>query len=143
MKGMNQMTDNKTIKLLNFKIHGDNRGGVIALEENKDIPFNIKRIYYIFDTKNNVIRGKHAHKSLEQVLICVHGECKILLDNGTERKTVTLDKPDKGLYISNAIWREMFDFTNGAVLLVLASKLYDESDYIRQYDEFLKFIHKK
>ena len=81
--------------------------------------------------------------SLEQVLICVHGRSKQLLDDGIERKTVTLDRPDKGLYISNAIWREMFDFTDGAVLLVLASKLYDESDYIRQYDEFLKFIQKR
>ena len=140
---MKKMTDYKKVKLLKFKIHGDSRGGLIALEEYNDIPFNIKRVYYIFDTKDNVIRGKHAHKSLEQVLICVHGRCKVLLDDGIERKTVTLDRPDKGLDISNAIWREMFDFTDGAVLLVLASKLYDESDYIRQYDEFLKFIQKR
>ena len=126
-----------------FKPHGDDRGQLVALEEIKDIPFTIKRVYYMYDTVNGVIRGKHAHKSLQQILICIHGSCKVRLDNGTESKVVPLEKPYEGLYISNIVWREMYDFSEDAVLLVLASELYDESDYIRDYDEFLKFIGKK
>ena len=99
-------------------------------------------MYYVYDTGKNVKRGFHAHKNLQQVLVCVHGSCKILLDNGEERETVVLDKPYEGLYIANNVWREMFDFSEGAVLLVLASRHYDESDYIRNYEEFLKFIDK-
>lgn len=124
-----------------FQPHGDDRGQLVALEEGKDIPFDIKRVYYIYDTLEGVRRGFHAHKNLEQILICVHGSCKILLDNGTEKETVVLDKPYKGLYIANNIWREMYDFSPDAVLLVLASSLYDEADYIRNYDEFLAFIN--
>ncbi len=126
-----------------FKPHGDDRGQLVALEEIKDIPFTIKRVYYMYDTVSGVIRGKHAHKSLQQILICIHGSCKVRLDNGTESKVVPLEKPYEGLYISNIVWREMYDFSEDAVLLVLASELYDESDYIRDYDEFLKFIGKK
>ena len=126
-----------------FPPHGDDRGQLVALEEYKDIPFDIKRVYYIYDTVEGVRRGFHAHKNLEQILICVHGECKILLDNGKERETVLLDKPYEGLYISNDIWREMYDFSPDAVLLVLASQPYDEADYIRNYDDFLKFVEEK
>lgn len=127
-----------------FESHGDERGQLVALEEYKDIPFNIKRVYYIYRTEEGVRRGFHAHKNLEQILVCVHGSCKILLDNGTEKETVLLDNPCEGLYISNDIWREMYDFSPDAVLLVLASEPYDEADYIRNYDDFLKFInHKK
>ena len=131
------------IKKYQFQIHGDDRGQLIALEEMKDIPFEIKRVYYMYDTLEGVRRGFHAHKSLEQILICIHGTCKILLDNGSEKVEVLLDKPYEGLYISNDIWREMFDFSPDAVLMVLASEYYDEADYIRNYDEFLKYIGKK
>lgn len=123
-----------------FQPHGDDRGQLIALEEFKDIPFAIKRVYYMYDTGKGVRRGFHAHKSLEQILICIHGSCKVLLDNGTEKKIVHLEKPYEGLYISNDMWREMYDFSEDAVLMVLASEVYDESDYIRDYDEYLKFI---
>ena len=123
-----------------FQPHGDDRGQLVALEEFKDIPFEIKRVYYMYDTKEGVARGFHAHKSLEQILICIHGSCKIKLDNGCEQKIVPLEKPYEGLYVSNVMWREMFDFSADAVLLVLASELYDESDYIRDYNEFLKFV---
>lgn len=126
-----------------FQPHGDKRGQLVALEEFKDIPFKIKRVYYLYDTLTDVTRGFHAHKSLEQILICVHGSCKIRLDNGKEKKIVPLEKPYEGLYVSNAMWREMFDFSSDAVLIVLASELYDESDYIRDYDEFLKFVNSK
>lgn len=123
-----------------FQPHGDERGQLIALEEHKDIPFSIKRIYYMYDTLEGVTRGYHAHKSLEQILICIHGTCKVRLDNGIEKKVVPLEKPYEGLYVSNAMWREMFDFSPDAVLMVLASEHYDENDYIRNYDEFLEFV---
>lgn len=126
-----------------FQPHGDDRGQLVALEEFKDIPFQIRRVYYMYDTGEGVRRGFHAHKSLEQILICIHGSCKILLDDGSEKKVVPLERPYEGLYVSNAMWREMFDFSPDAVLLVLASELYDEEDYIRNYDEFLRFVEKE
>ncbi|MCQ2516062.1 MAG: FdtA/QdtA family cupin domain-containing protein [Saccharofermentans sp.] len=131
------------IKKYTFLPHGDERGQLVVVEENKDIPFDVKRVYYIYDTLADVTRGFHAHKCLEQVLICVHGSCKIHLDNGFETEEVLLDKPYEGLYISNDMWREMYDFSSDAVLLVLASQYYDEADYIRNYDEFLKFVRSK
>ena len=124
-----------------FQPHGDDRGQLVALEEFKDIPFKVKRVYYIYDTLTNVTRGYHAHKNLKQILICVHGSCKVKLDNGKETKIVPLEKPYEGLYVDNNMWREMFDFSEDAVLLVLASELYDENDYIRDYNEFLKFVN--
>ncbi|MBR1730087.1 MAG: WxcM-like domain-containing protein [Selenomonadaceae bacterium] len=126
-----------------FQPHGDARGQLVALEEFKDIPFRIKRVYYMYGTTENVTRGHHAHKSLEQILVCINGSCKVRLDNGTEKKIVPLEKPYEGLYVSNSVWREMYDFSPDAVLLVLASELYDEQDYIRDYDEFLDFIRNK
>lgn len=126
-----------------FQQHGDHRGQLVALEEGKEIPFQVKRVYYMYDTVEGVRRGYHAHKCLEQILICVHGSCKILLDNGKETAVVNLDTPYEGLYISNDMWREMYDFSSDAVLMVLASELYDEADYIRNYDEFLKFVEEK
>ena len=123
-----------------FQQHGDERGQLVALEEHKDIPFEIKRVYYMYDTKKNVHRGFHAHKSLEQILICIHGSCKVLLDNGTEKKIVSLEKPYEGLYIANNMWREMYDFSEDAVLMVLASEYYKEEDYIRDYNEFLRMV---
>lgn len=116
---------------------GDDRGKLIALESQMNIPFEIKRIYYIFDTIPNVIRGKHAHRKLKQILICISGSCTILLDDGISREEISLDTPSKGLMISSLTWREMYNFSPGAVLLVLASEHYDESDYIRDYNQFL------
>ncbi len=129
------------VKKYTFQIHGDDRGQLVALEEDKEIPFKVKRVYYMYDTGEGVRRGFHAHKCLEQILICIHGSCKILLDNGTEKETVVLDKPYEGLYVSNDMWREMFDFSSDAVLMVLASELYDEADYIRNYDDFLEYVN--
>ncbi len=123
-----------------FQPHGDDRGQLIALEEHKDIPFSIKRVYYMYDTEPGVVRGRHAHKSLEQILVCIHGSCKIRLDNGKEKKIIPLEKPYEGLYVSNSMWREMFDFSPDAVLIVLASDFYREDDYIRDYEEFLKYV---
>lgn len=128
------------IKKYTFPIHGDERGQLVAVEELKDVPFDIKRVYYLYETVQGVCRGFHAHKNLQQVLICVHGSCRVLFDDGREKRDVLLDKPNEGLYISNNVWREMYDFSPDAVLLVLASQLYDEADYIRDYDDFLAFV---
>ena len=118
-----------------FQPHGDDRGQLVALEEFKDIPFKIKRVYYMYDTGEGVRRGYHAHKNLEQILICIHGTCKILLDNGKEKKVVPLEKPYEGLYVANNMWREMFDFSSDAVLLVLASELYYEKCAYINFDD--------
>ena len=131
------------LKTYRFTPHGDERGQLIALEEFKDIPFDIKRVYYIYDTLTGVIRGKHAHRKLQQILICVSGSCRIKLDDGREVQDILLDDPSLGLFISNDTWREMYDFTPDAVLLVLASEYYDEADYIRDYDTFLKTVRGK
>jgi len=129
-------------KKIKLDIKGDEMGSLIALESLKNIPFEIKRVYYIFDTKSEVRRGLHAHKNLEQMLICVNGSCDILLDDGKEKSTINLHKKDEGLYIKNMIWREMFNFSADCVLLVLASNYYDENDYIRDYQNFLDLCKK-
>ncbi len=123
-----------------FQPHGDDRGMLVAFEEGIDIPFEIKRVYFMYDTKPGVRRGFHAHKNLKQILVCVKGSCKVLMDDGKEKKIVHLERPYEGLYIENDIWREMYDFSEDAVLMVFASDFYNEEDYIRDYDEFLKFI---
>lgn len=124
------------IQIVKFQQHSDGRGGLIAIEQLKDIPFKIKRVYYIFDVAEGVQRGFHAHKRLQQVMFCPQGSCKIRLDDGAEKAEILLDSPDKGLLVKSNIWREMFDFSPGTVLMVLASDYYDESDYIRDYAEF-------
>ena len=123
-----------------FQQHGDERGQLVALEQNIDIPFEIKRVYYMYDTKKGVRRGYHSHNILHQVLVCIHGNCKILLDDGKKKEEVCLDKPYEGLYIPPKIWHEMYDFSDDAVLLVLASEIYKEEDYVRKYDEFLNSL---
>ena len=125
------------IKILPLQTHGDDRGSLIALEEGVNIPFAIKRVYYLFNTSKDVRRGFHAHKDLNQVVIAVRGSCRFLLDDGKERISLLLDDPTQGLLIESCIWREMYDFSEDCVLMVLANHLYDESDYIRNYDVFL------
>jgi dTDP-4-dehydrorhamnose 3,5-epimerase-like enzyme len=126
------------IKTISLKSLGDERGSLVALEGNKSVPFDIKRVYYIFDTKQGVSRGFHAHRNLKQVAVCVIGSCRFILDNGNQRDEVVLDKSTTGLLIDNLIWREIYDFSPDCVLMVLASKHYDENDYIRSYSDFLK-----
>lgn len=128
----------KNVRMIEFKKHSDNYGNLVAVEENKDVPFDVKRVYYIYDVEKNVRRGFHSHKDLEQVLICVHGSVKILVKTPDEEKIIELNDPSEGLYIGHMIWREMYDFENGGVLLVLASEYYTEDDYIRKYDDYLK-----
>lgn len=128
------------VELLSLRVIGDDRGSLVALEQNKNIPFDIKRVYYIFNTVDGVRRGLHAHKNLSQALICVSGSCGILLDDGKNRKEVLLDSPSDALVISGLIWREMFNFSSDCVLMVLASEPYDEKDYIRNYEDFLEEV---
>lgn len=123
------------IKLIDLPSLGDQRGGLVAIESNQSIPFEIKRLYYIFNTTNQS-RGFHAHIDLKQVAVCVKGSCRFILDNGHVREEVTLNSPTQGLYIEALTWREMHDFSEDCVLLVLASEHYDENDYIRTYTEF-------
>ena len=122
-----------------FNKRRNDTGNLVFLEACRDIPFEIKRIYYIYEVEKGARRGFHAHKLLQQVLICIHGSCKIILDNGKEQATVILDNPAEGLYVGNATWREMYDFSSGAILMVLASDYFDEQDYIRDYEEFLRY----
>ncbi len=133
----------KKINNYDYKYHSDKYGKLIALESNKDIPFDIKRVYYIYEVESNVRRGFHSHKELEQVLVCVHGSVKILLKTPNEEKIVLLDNPSKGLYIGTDIWREMYDFENETVLMVLASDYYDENDYIRNYKDYETYYNQK
>jgi dTDP-4-dehydrorhamnose 3,5-epimerase-like enzyme len=129
------------IKIINFPSIGDNRGSLVAMETMDKIPFNIKRVYFIFDTQENVSRGFHSHKNLQQVAVCVSGKCRMTLDDGKKREEVWLDSPNKGIFIDKYIWREMHDFSEDCVLLVLVSEHYDESDYIRSYDDFKKALN--
>ena len=124
------------IQLINFPSLGDDRGSLVALESQQSIPFDIKRVYYIFGTQQGVARGFHAHKQLKQVAVCVTGRCRMVLDDGNQREEVWLDSATKGILIEEMVWREMHDFSEDCVLLVLASEHYDESDYIRDYTEF-------
>jgi dTDP-4-dehydrorhamnose 3,5-epimerase-like enzyme len=130
------------IRMFSFSEKGDDRGSLVAIEDNTTVPFAFHRVYYIYNTRFDVVRGLHAHKTLEQMLICVCGSCVIVLDDGSERKEVLLDEPTHGLYIGPMMWREMKDFSPGAVLLVLASEHYNELDYIRDYSSFLTQIKK-
>jgi dTDP-4-dehydrorhamnose 3,5-epimerase-like enzyme len=132
------MTD--LIRLIDLTKVADARGTLVALEGEKDIPFAIRRIYCITDVPRAVTRGFHAHKKLQQIAVCLYGRCRIVLDNGRQREGVWLDSPSRGLLIGDAVWREMSDFSPGAVLMVIASEYYDEADYIRDYQAFLDHL---
>ncbi|WP_340111714.1 sugar 3,4-ketoisomerase [Maribellus mangrovi] len=120
------------------KIH-NRAGNITALENEHSIPFPIKRVYYLYDIPGGEERGGHAHKNLEQIIIAASGAFDVLLDDGNQRKIVHLDRPYVGLHIVPGIWRELLNFSSGAVCLVLASLKYDEADYWRDYNSFLKF----
>ena len=127
-----------SVKEITLESHGDERGKLIPLEASGvEVPFEVKRVYYIFDTTPGTVRGRHAHRRLKQVLVCVSGACTIVceLPDGT-RSEHRLDWPTKGLVIEGVVWREMKDFSKDAVLMVLASEHYDPADYIRDYAEF-------
>ena len=127
-------------QLINMQIFGDERGKLVSLEGCKNIPFDIKRVYYIFDTLPDQNRGMHAHKNMEQIIVAMDGACQFILDDGKNKESVWLNRPDVGLYIGNNMWREMRHFSYGCKLMVLASDYYDEKEYIRDYDVFLKEV---
>lgn len=124
--------------LLSLQIHGDDRGSLIALENGHNLPFAIKRVYYIYGTALGVIRGEHAHKKLKQLLIAVSGSVTIKCEYGNDVKEYVLKSPDEGLLIEGLVWREMHGFSSDCVLMVLADDYYNEEDYIRSYDLFKK-----
>lgn len=126
---------------IDLQIHGDERGSLVAIETGRQVPFTVRRVYYIFGTKPGVTRGLHAHRRLHQLCIPVAGSCRMTLDNGRNRTDVLLSDPHLGLVIGPSIWREMHDFSPDCVLLVLADQEYDEADYIRNYQEFLTHAH--
>lgn len=123
------------IQLLELPIFGDGRGDLVSIEAEKNISFQIKRVYHLFNLGKHS-RGMHAHRQLQQLAFCVHGSCRFVLDDGVNREDVMLSEPSKGLLIGNLIWREMHDFTDDCVIMVLASEHYDETDYIRDYATF-------
>jgi dTDP-4-dehydrorhamnose 3,5-epimerase-like enzyme len=127
-------------KILNLPDFSDKRGNLIAIEGGIDIPFEIKRIYYMYGSDSNVIRGLHAHYKLRQVFIAMHGKCTIKLFDGEKEEIFELNNPKKGIYLDTMIWREVTDFSADCVLMVLASEHYDENDYIRDIDEFKKIV---
>ena len=124
--------------VLNFADLGDERGKLIVIEGSQTIPFEIKRVFYIYDSDSSVIRGQHANRESEFVLINVKGRSKVRITDGTEQFIVELDKPMTGVYIPRMIWKDMYDFSSDSVLLVLASTHYDSKEYIRNYEDYLK-----
>ena len=125
------------------KIIDDRDGHLCIAESCRTIPFEIKRVYYINHLENNLsVRGKHAHKTLQQVLFCISGFCKLTLDDGVKQQTVELWRDDTGVFLGSGVWHTMHSFSSGCVLLVFAGDYYDENDYIRNYADFLKFINK-
>lgn len=131
------------VKLVDFDVHGNKSGYLIALESlSKQVPFDVKRVYYIFGVNDNSVRGKHAHYKLKQLLICVNGSIDITVEDGKTKELFRLDNPSKGLYIEGFIWREMKNFSKDAVLVVLASEHYSEADYVRDYEKFKREVLK-
>ncbi|WP_054286731.1 sugar 3,4-ketoisomerase [Gulbenkiania mobilis] len=128
------------IKLIPLQRHGDERGSLVSLEDQKNVPFTIRRVYYLYGTQEGVRRGFHAHQKLTQLVIAVCGSCRFLLDDGREQVELLLDNPAQGLLVEPMIWHEMYDFSEDCVLMVLADAHYDESDYIRNYENFVKVV---
>jgi dTDP-4-dehydrorhamnose 3,5-epimerase-like enzyme len=126
---------------IDFPVFGDSRGKLVALEKNKDFPFEIKRCYYIWGTEKDAVRGKHAHYELEQVILCTSGSCDFHLNDGKEKKIFRLDSPSRGLYIGGNIWREFTNFSPDCVVTVLASEHYNPNDYIKDFDKFMEMAN--
>lgn len=128
---------------LYFQELGDERGHLVVAEVPKNIPFDIKRIFYMYGSDNKVVRGKHANKNSEFVLINVKGSCKVKVDTGKDITVINLDKPHKGLYLNKMVWKDMYDFSKDSILLVLSNMVYDANEYIRDYEEFKKMMEMK
>ncbi len=132
------MTD--LYKLINFKDLGDERGKLVVIEGGQAIPFEIARVFYIYGSDQSVIRGQHANKDSEFVLVNVAGSSKVMITDGTRKEIVSLNKPMEAVYIPKMIWKEMYDFSPDSVLLVLANTHYNGNEYIRDFDEYLKIM---
>lgn len=129
----------KTVELLELPSHGDKRGQLVVVEGNKDIPFDIKMIFYIYGSDPDVVRGQHANKRTEFVLINVAGRSKVRVKDGKGNEAVfSLNRPHTGIYLPSMVWKDMYDFSEDSVLLCLASEHYDAEEYIRDYDEFVE-----
>lgn len=137
------MNISEQIKILEFGEFGDERGNLVVAEGNQDVPFEIKRVFYMYGSDDSVIRGQHANRITEFVLINVSGSSKVKVDNGYEEQIIELNKPRMGLYIPAMLWKDMYDFSEDSVLLVLASTHYDGTEYIRDYEEYIKEIRGK
>ena len=125
-------------RLLEFNEKGDERGKLVIIEGSKDVPFEVKRLFYIYGSDHDVVRGKHANRDSEFVLINVSGTSKVMVTDGKEKRIIELTKPRQGVYLPKLVWKEMYDFSPDSVLLVLASTHYDCDEYIRNYDEYLR-----
>lgn len=134
------MTLKEQCYMISFSDLGDDRGKLVVIEGKQAVPFDIKRVFYIYDSDPNVVRGQHANRESEFVLINVAGKSKVRITNGKEEFIVELDKPMMGVYIPKMIWKDMYDFSPDSVLLVLASTHYNANEYIREYNEYLRII---
>jgi oxalate decarboxylase/phosphoglucose isomerase-like protein (cupin superfamily) len=119
--------------------HSDRKGNLSVVENGSTLPFDIKRVYYLYDIPGGSSRGAHAHKELEQLIVAASGSFTVTLDDGKQKRSFFLNRPYQGLYVKPGIWRELEDFSSGAVCMVLANDIYKEEDYIRDYDVFLKY----
>ena len=127
-------------KILNFKDLGDERGNLVVIEGGADIPFEINRVFYIYGSDSTVVRGQHANIETEFVLINVSGSSRVRVDNGSESAVIELNRPGMGIYLDKLVWKDMYDFSQDSVLLVLASTHYDAGEYLRSYEDYLKYI---
>jgi len=135
-----KMNDVKKVEVIKFNQLGDDRGHLVVIEGNKDIPFEIERIFYIYGSDNDIVRGQHANKDSEFVLINVSGKSKVKIDYGDTEEIIELNEPHMGVYIPKMIWKEMYDFSEDSVLLVLSNTKYNSNEYIRDYDEYLSLL---
>ncbi|HYF59422.1 MAG TPA: FdtA/QdtA family cupin domain-containing protein [Burkholderiaceae bacterium] len=133
------LSDCRIIEMPRFT---DDRGSLSVVESRIHVPFDVRRMYYLYDIPAGQVRAAHGHKRLQQLMIAVSGSFDVLLDDGFDRRRVRLDRPDRGLYIAPSMWRELDGFSGGAVCIVLASELYDENDYLRDYDDFVAFARR-
>ena len=129
--------------LIELDKHNHEKGNISIVENSKEVPFDIKRVYYLYDIPGGEDRGAHGHKGLKQLIVAVGGSFDVVLDDGKIKRSITLNRPYIGLLLVPGIWRELVNFSSGAVCMVLASEIYDENDYIRDYNEFLKFKNEK
>lgn len=127
-------------KIYTLKNYGDERGSLIPIEENNNVDFDVKRVFYIYGTTDGTRRGVHANKDSEFLMVVISGSCKVLVDDGFKKEVVELNHPNQALYLDKMVWKEMYDFSYNSVLLVISNKKYNENEYIRNYDEFLKIV---